>query len=676
MTGSVGSRQNDTIMKKRFDWKLAIPLLLILLFALAVSIRWRYHAEETAAVPENGLASAAEKLTGPTQFPEPTATVQMPEPSLLPCSRGEESLQEPAGPLAIYEVSLSSGDAVEIRNISNGPVQLSDYYLSDKNSNRKKLQLPEQELEPGAYYVSTELSLSVKGERLWLSDGEERLLDYAKVQDLTAGGSYGRMDGESGWFYFAVPSMGEENRDGFRRVSLPPQASLPSGVYENVDSVTVELSGPGQIHYTTDCNMPTVDSPVYTGAITLEETGILRAICVEEGALPSRVITFQYFLNEHHSLPILSFCSDDESAWTRVYWEGSRVEELPGMVALYANGEELFQQACGLRLKGFSATTDMMKKNIGFYFRGRYGDGALTDCDLFGTGSTEYSSLIARAGQDHRATLIRNELMQELCLQASDKVPTQHNRFCVMYMNGQYRGIYSLKENMNEHFFGDWYGVDPDSFVILRQRKLVKECAPLQEVIHFCTDNDMADPEQYRSFCRMFDIDNFIDYVLMEGFSGNTDLLENVRYFRSDQIDGRWRFAFFDLDCAFYAYEGGMRVIFQDYGKRNYDVTNMTRSLIRNPEFRDQLLSRYAQWVQGPLSPENVAREIDLLESEILPEIVRDRERVGIDVAYWERRMGELRSFADKAYVSATIDVLCEELELTEEERIAYFGDL
>lgn len=663
-------------MQKRFGMQhVLLILLLILLCAGGAWIVWQRTGDESAKAPESTLAPEPEEAQ-PTPVPPVLTPVSMPEPSLPPCSQGEESLDGPAGPLAIYEVSLANGDAVELRNISDQTVRLSDYYLSDKNKDRKKLQLPEQELEPGAFYVSTELSLSVKGERLWLSDGEENLLDYAKVENLTAGGSYGRMDGESGWFYFAAPSLGEENRDGFRRVASRPEASLPSGVYEDVDSLTVELSGPGEIHYTTDCSAPTAESPVYTGAITLEKTGILRAICVEEDALPSRVVTFQYFLNEHHTLPILSFCSDNLGAWNGFYWGNSRFGEYPGMVAMYADGEEIFNQACGLRLKGFSAVLDRLKKNIGFYFRGRYGDGALTDCDLFDTGISEYSSLVARAGQDHWAALIRNELMQELCLQATDRLPTQHNRFCVMYMNGQYRGIYSLKENMNEHFLADWYGVSPESFVNLRQLQQVKDYAPLQEVIHFCTDNDMSDPELYERFCQMFDIDNFIDFVLLEGFSGNTDLLQNVRFFRSDELDGRWRFAFFDLDCAFYDYQGGMRVIFGGYGKKNYNVTNMTKSLIRNPEFRDQLLRRYAQWIEGPLSPENMAREIDLLEAEILPEIVRDRERVGIRVSYWESQMEKLRSFADEDYLSATIDVLCAELDLTPEERIEYFGDL
>ena len=667
-------------MRKRVGVKGVLLTLLLVLacsgagWVVAQRLPARQRQMEMETPEQTPVSSAMPEPTAPPPVAEIPAAMENAEKAPAG-SDEEESLWVPAGPLAIYEVTLADGDRVELRNVSDDPVRLSDYYLSDKNKDRKKLQLPDVELPSGEFYVSEELSLSVKGDSLWLSDEDENVVDFVKIPCLSVGGSYGRLVGEGGWFFFAVPSMGAENTNGFRRMSEKPEPSLPSGPYDDVETVTVSLSGPGVIHYTTDCSAPTAESPVYTEPLSLNQTTIVRAICVEEDALPSRIATFHYFINEYHKLPIVSFCSDDLGAWTKFYWEESRFGEFAGAVALYADGEEVFNQACGLRLKGFSAVLDLLKKNVGFYFRGRYGDGALEDLDLFHTGVTEYKSLIVRAGQDHRDALIRNELMQELCLQASESVPSQHSLFCVMYMNGHYRGIYCLKDNMNEHFLSDIYGVSPESFVNLRQLKDVNEYEPLQQVIHFCMDNDMSDPELYAQFCDMFDIDNFIDYILLEGFCGNVDFEQNVRYFYSDEMDGRWRFAFFDLDCSFYSYYCGMRVIFEGYAKQNHNVTRMSNSLIRNPDFRDQLLRRYAQWIEGPLSPENVMREIDLLEEEIRPEIVRDREHIGIDMEYWEARMADLRSFATDDYISATIDTLCEDLELTPEERTYYFGN-
>ena len=604
----------------------------------------------------------------------PSAAVPTEEP-LPRYADHEPSMEQPAGPLLISEVTLADGDSVELKNCSAQTLRLSDYYLSDKNRTRLKLRLPDVELAPGELFVSDALSLSVKGERLWLSDGEENVLDYANISGVPAGGSYGRLDGRDGWFYFPVSSIGEDNGEGFRRVSEQPVASLPSGAFDEVgDGLSLELSGSGAIYYTLDGQKPDAEAELYTGPLHLTKTTVVRAYCVEPDALPSRVATFNYFINEYHTLPILAFSADNYGAWRNHYYGGSRDGEFEGTAALYRDGKELFNQNCGLRLKGWSAVQDEMKKNVGLYFRGKYGDGNLENCELFGDGISAYSSLLIRAGQDHQRALMRNEIMQELCLEGSKVLPAQHNLYCVLYMNGQYMGIHSLKENMNEHFFADLYGVSPESITTLRVRTDVQACEPLQEIFALGENADMSDPDNYARFCERFDIDNYIDFILFEGFSGNTDLQENVRYFYSPEIDQRWRFAFFDLDRAFYSYYGGMRVVFESYAKASHEVTFISRNLIHNPEFRDKLLSRYAELLSGPLSPENVTATIRRLEAELAPEIDRDRSRHGIGETYWYYMMETLYPYGSIDYTRATIDALRHDLEMSDEEVARYFS--
>ena len=66
---------------------------------------------------------------------------------------------------------------------------------------------------------------------------------------------------------------------------------------------------------------------------------------------------------------------------------------------------------------------------------------------------------------------------------------------------------------------------------------------------------------------------------------------------------------------------------------------------------------------------------IDRMAAEIEPEVPRDRMKVGIRLSYWYDQLEVLRSFASREYISATVDVLCEALELSGAERAAYFGD-
>jgi hypothetical protein len=61
---------------------------------------------------------------------------------------------------------------------------------------------------------------------------------------------------------------------------------------------------------------------LYTGPFEITATTIVRAIAVGEDALPSRVSTFSFMLNEHLSLPLLSITVDDFPEFRIMYYNG------------------------------------------------------------------------------------------------------------------------------------------------------------------------------------------------------------------------------------------------------------------------------------------------------------------------------------------------------------------
>ena len=75
------------------------------------------------------------------------------------------------------------------------------------------------------------------------------------------------------------------------------------------------------------------------------------------------------------------------------------------------------------------------------------------------------------------------------------------------------------------------------------------------------------------------------------------------------------------------------------------------------------------------IEDETVSAQIDRMAAELEPEAARDRMKVGIRLSYWYDQLEVLRSFASEEYIRSTVDVLCRELELTEEERASYFGE-
>ena len=658
--------------------------------------------EEVTLYPVNSNRSLIREGDG--TFHEADYTTPGFENSVNGFEKACEDAFSPAGPLVISEICTANtdfnrkiedeyADWVELRNISSEPVSLSGYFLSDKKDNKLLFSLPEKTLAGGEYiliycskdyasvekessYILAPFSLGTDADQLWLSDANGNVLDYAALWQLPINGSYGREDGRNGWFYYTVSTPEKANTGGCRRIADTPVASVGSGQYNGVESISVELSVPsgrGKVYYTTGDEVTEDYLTEYTGPITLTSTTILRALTKEDGACPSRIATYSYFINENHSFPIISLVANSFSEFYGFNNSGNKFIECGGSVSLIEDGSEVFYRPCAIRLKGFTAVLDRFKKNYGVYFSDRYGSSDLEGLDLFNTGVTTWSSLLIRAGQDwsYDGSCVRNELMEELCHEMTDRLPVQSNKYCILYIDGKYYGIYSLKQDINRQFIASIKGVSKESVITSNGNPDFDH--PIWEVLDFCRKNDMSNPELYAQFCEMFDIENLVDYLVLQSYGGNIDLYNNVKYYMSPEEDGKWRLIFYDQDQTFYRNEGAVNIIFGGYAKPSPFLTDISKSLCKNSEFRDKFLRRYAEALQTTLSDENALRVIDDLCAQLSPEIERDRARIDTTVEQWQEYVDQLKAFFQNGYHTHVIDNLCTCLNLSDAERQMYF---
>lgn len=83
------------------------------------------------------------------------------------------------------------------------------------------------------------------------------------------------------------PTMTSVPSDWTLNITSPtpaPAFSPTPGTYSNLPWITVsDTSAAAQIYYTTDGSTPTISSPLYSGAISLSATGMIRAIAVAAG---------------------------------------------------------------------------------------------------------------------------------------------------------------------------------------------------------------------------------------------------------------------------------------------------------------------------------------------------------------------------------------------------------
>ena len=356
----------------------------------------------------------------------------------------------------------------------------------------------------------------------------------------------------------------------------------------------------------------------------------------------------------------------------QIYTSSTKDMEVAATVSFYEEGGS-FTFPCGVKMHGESSLI-LPKKNMSLRFRGTYGLEEL-HYDLFGDGGVcDFTNLLLRAGQDYYHAIIRNELCTELARAASDRIVTSRSRYCILYLDGKYMGIYALEEKLNEAMYAHLLGVSKDS-VTVNTAPLDQRDPMYQEVISFAEQNDLSLPENYEELCRRFDVASFIDWLILEGCFGNDDLTySNVRYCRSTEGDGKWHLMFYDLDSCFYATDNCFSNLFAPWNLQSRQVCQLAGALLQNPDFRASLLSRAGELIPTALSNERILEEIDRLSGIIDPEVARDYQFYEMFKENWEWNVDWLRNLIRESnWEQACIDQLCSYLQVTAEERALYF---
>lgn len=93
---------------------------------------------------------------------------------------------------------------------------------------------------------------------------------------------------------------------------LPPTFSPTAGTYEGTQNVTITSTEGATIYYTTDGSTPTINSNVYSSAITVNADMTIKAYAVKSGLTDSEIATAEYIITEGPDL-LLDFT--DNTDW-------------------------------------------------------------------------------------------------------------------------------------------------------------------------------------------------------------------------------------------------------------------------------------------------------------------------------------------------------------------------
>ena len=588
-------------------------------------------------------------------------------------------------------------------------------------------------------------SVSGQGETLYLYNDKGTLIDRVTVPMSMACVSYARV-GDT-WGLCETPTQGAANTAPLLGSAYcdAPTVSLPSGVYHGKQVISMEIPAGTYVTYTLDSTTPTESSTRYRAGeqLTFDTNAVLRARAFSEnGTLyKSQVVSNTYVIvgdkqttDAHDStLPVCFLVTDPDNLfnvdygiyvvgshyqgktaateWTTPsndrklganYNQRGREWERPAHWTYTSSGgkEVLFESDLMIRIFG-SFSRYQRQRNFALIARKGYG-GSTLDYPFFSNRPFEsYESLVLRcSAKDAVATKIRDCLMTGLLEDGGVDLCVQAYVQTALYLNGQYWGVYNLREKVSRAYIAQHYSVtNKDSIDILRGNGVLVSGDPkavddYNALIDFCKSKncDLSNYGDYEYVCSQMDVENFALYCAAEIIVGNNDS-GNIKWWRSSEKDGKWRWIYYDFCDAMARNDekddsvtnGYRRDFFSKYfnpeghGAGKGFSTVLARSLLKNNEFVEIFLKACALMVNDVYSPEKIDAKVDVLSSTIASEIEWDFPRWDLTVKNWKAHINNVRGYANhyqeyyfkylKAYIKKNTNY-----KLTDEKMMQIFG--
>lgn len=584
-------------------------------------------------------------------------------------------------------------------------------------------------------FLHANFSINAGNETIYLSNENETIIDSIELQNQQCDISYGRLYGntdKTGFLPYSTPL--EPNPSYFKQSNSAKvnwgevHFSTPGGLYE--EDISLELSCDiegAAILYTLDGSEPDINSFVYSKPIVITDEGrpnqyttkkcvltpgdnadnadtqygvnevykgtVVRARILKDAELSASIQTNTYFINPGYSLPIVSLTTDPDGLFDEregayvlgyTYYTMRRYgnkltrtnsnmpRDLTGHVEIYDTDGSVFKDDMVFSIAGRSSVSRNIQKSFNVIL-----DNNKITGGIFGASDTlEYERFSLRGPGNgvikentyaYPSAFVSNYI-------SSEGVGGQNSRFCILFIDGEYWGIYSLMEPKGKEYLHELTGAAKKDIIMVTPWKNVSD-EEFDNLFEEIKGRDFQQEEHYTWLKTKIDIDNFMAAVLAEAFFGNTDGISNGDHnlYIWKEKGGLWKWQIFDFDCTMVDNENYLKVMIDfDFGdNESEEKKNFTSWLFQrlwdNEEFRSGFIA-YARLKCDELyAKENVTaafeEHIRSFEEE-MPENLRRCEKGytklkklsfwirGIDAEYqnytmddWETTVNDMRRF-------------------------------
>ncbi len=539
-------------------------------------------------------------------------------------------------------------------------------------------------------YRQVAFKLDVKGGTIQICDAQGSLVAQQDYPATIHRASYARkQDGGSEWAYTGTPTPNASNAGSIWGTEQLAAPVVDTDGRFFTGSLTIKVTVPAGtlLKYTTDGSTPTASNgtsyrngstSALTKSFTINNTTVYRFCLLQDGKLPSEVVTRSYLKNTGaYKVPVVSVVANDRDIYGPEYglyvkgsgngrpgrgqadpcnwnmdWERAvnfeyMVPDASGTYSSVVFNQLVDMEMCGGWSRAWEPHSFKLKAN-----------------KIYGENNLDYPFFDSKPFNRHKSLQLRNggndsytghrfkdAALQEVIRRSGLYVDGQAWQPVHVFINGVYKKMLGMREPNNRHNAFSNYGIDTD---FIDQFEMSPDSGYIQmsgsrESFDLLIEKSKkcADDATYQFICdSLLDMDAYVNYMSVLFYLGGSDWPQNnVKGFRAVQDDenghpvGKYHFVIFDLDHAFdlstnvfsnfndketYTFdalygidEDGNDVTGQHY-TRKIEFVSLFKNLLKNEKFKKKFADTFCLVAGSVFDPErcrSVIRELQAYQN-------------------------------------------------------------
>lgn len=574
---------------------------------------------------------------------------------------------------------------VELYNSSGFSVDQSNFFFTDDLTQPRKWSPSPGVIAQGGYKIvyfereerpgHANFKLNPKGGVLYLLNSASAIIDQISYPAQYRNCSYGRKtDGSADFTFFENYTPGTAN--GGRSATEQchqPEFNIQSGFHKSgfyLEFINQPLDE--TIYYKLTSDEPTRTNYIRYlpgSRIPVVTSTIVTAKAYSDTKLPSIPTTGNFLIGQRQPKMSCTFINTPQKFLTDptigIYVRGTN--GIPGngtdqpanwnqdwdrpanFSFLDTTNTVRLNQELDIKIAGGWTRTMNPQKSLFICPKNKFGENKLK-YDFFPKDKPghKYKDIYLRdAGNDFYHSMMRDGFANALVGKSMD---LDYNAYepNVMYINGAYYGIQNIRERSGSDFIYSNYGLDSDEIDLLDNIAMSNYEPAYLELTNFLKTSDMTNDLNYQKACEMMDMNNFMDYMIAEIYSGNYDWPHNNIKIWRKKDGGKWRWILFDLDFGYGLYNTDLVNVnsltyalgINNGGGLPEWSTIVLSSLMKNPTFKNHFIDRFSIDLNTVFNSDRINRYLDSISAKIAAEI-----------PYHKGKWGSARDFSSDLYL-------------------------